>query len=48
MTERDLLRARIAVAFIGTVGTAVVFLPGLWVVAVIAATAIVVFCLVGL
>jgi hypothetical protein len=48
MNERDLVRARIAIAFIGMVGTAVVFLPGLWVVAVIAATAMVVFWLVGL
>lgn len=48
MTDRDLVRARIAVAFIGMVGSAVVFLPGFWVVAVIVASAIVVFCLVGL
>jgi hypothetical protein len=48
MTDRELVRARLAAAFIGMVGTAVVFLPGIWVVAVIAATAIVMFCLVGL
>jgi hypothetical protein len=48
MTHRELVRAQIAVAFIGMVGTAVVFLPGFWVVAVIVATAIVVFGLVGL
>lgn len=48
MADRDLVRARIAVAFIGMVGTAVVFLSGLWVIAVIVATAIVVFGLIDL
>jgi hypothetical protein len=47
MTDRQLVRARIAVLFIGMVSTAAVFLPGLWVVAVIVTTGIVVFGLVG-
>jgi hypothetical protein len=48
MTDRDFVRASTALAFIGMAGSAVVFLPGPWVVAVIVATAIVVFLLVGL